>query len=162
MHSLNPSFDNSSRRDIFITIENKKLSSNRNSKSNSTMKYNLITSDKKKKNSKNSISSIEIYDKKKRQNGNDNKPNKQYNEINEKNEDAQTIINNSNSNIQNNNNYNLNINNINNINNYRESKGPTYLKYSPSKENNKMKKKEIIFKPDLNYEMLNNYKKIKK
>ena len=94
MHSLNPSFDNSSRRDIFITIENKKLSSNRNSKSNSTMKYNLITSDKKKKNSKNSISSIEIYDKKKRQNGNDNKLNKQYYEINEKNEDAQTIINN--------------------------------------------------------------------
>ena len=82
------------------------------------------------------------------------------NKKNSSNKNNNIIKNNSNSNIQNNNhNYNLNINNINNnINNYRESKGPTYLKYSPSKENNKMKKKEIIFKPDLNYEMLNNYK----
>ena len=93
MHSLNQDFDNSSRRDIIITIENKKLNYYRNSKTSSTMKYNLITSDKKKKNSKNSISSIEIYDKKKRQSGSDNRPNKQDNEDNGKNEDAQTIIN---------------------------------------------------------------------
>ncbi len=62
--------------------------------------------------------------------------------------------NNSNSNIQNNNYNNCNLNNNinNNINNNnRDSKGSSYLKYSPSKENNKIK--QIIFKPDLNYEM---------
>ena len=68
MHSLNPSLDNSSRRDINLTLENKRFTSNRNSKTNSVTKYNLLTSDKKKKNSKNSVSSIEIYGKKK-QNG---------------------------------------------------------------------------------------------
>ena len=68
IHSVNPSLDNSSRRDINLTLENKRFTSNRNSKTNSVTKYNLLTSDKKKKNSKNSISSIEIYGKKK-QNG---------------------------------------------------------------------------------------------
>ena len=63
--SINPSFDNSSRRDINLTLENKRFTSNRNSKENSATKYNLLTSDKKKKNSKNSVSSIEIYGKKK-------------------------------------------------------------------------------------------------
>ena len=57
--------DNSSRRDINITMENKRNTSNRNSKTNSNTKYNLLTCDKKKKNSKNSLSSIEIYGKKK-------------------------------------------------------------------------------------------------
>ena len=73
--SINPSFDNSSRRDINLTLENKRFTSNRNSKENSATKYNLLTSDKKKKNSKNSVSSIEIYGKKK-QNGIKNKINK--------------------------------------------------------------------------------------
>ena len=73
--SINPSFDNSSRRDINLTLENKRFTSNRNSKTNSAIKYNLITSDKKKKNSKNSVSSIEIYGKKK-QNGIKNKASK--------------------------------------------------------------------------------------
>ena len=65
IRSINPSLDNSSRRDINITMENKRNTSNRNSKTNSNTKYNLLTSDKKKKNSKNSLSSIEIYGKKK-------------------------------------------------------------------------------------------------
>ena len=44
-----------------------------------------------------------------------------------------------------------NINNNNIHNNYKENK------YSPNKENNKMKIKQIIFKPTLNYEKINNY-----
>ena len=63
IHSLNPSLDNSSRRDINITIENKKFTSNRNSKTNTATKYNLLTSDKKRKSNKNSLSSIEIFGK---------------------------------------------------------------------------------------------------
>ena len=50
-----------------------------------------------------------------------------------------------------NNNSKGNINNNNIHNNYKENK------YSPNKENNKMKIKEIIFKPTLNYEKINNY-----
>ena len=66
IHSLNPSFDNSSRREINFTTENKKFTIHVNSKANSVAKYNLLTSDKKKKNSKNTVSSIEIYGKKKK------------------------------------------------------------------------------------------------
>jgi len=50
-----------------------------------------------------------------------------------------------------NNNSKGNINNNNIHNNYKENK------YSPNKENNKMKIKQIIFKPTLNYEKINNY-----
>ena len=95
LHSLNPSFDNSSRREINFTVENKRFTSNRNSKTNSATKYNLLlTSDKKKKNSKNTLSSIEIYGKK-RQNGIKNKL-KKISIINgsDGNEEDQTIINN--------------------------------------------------------------------
>ena len=95
IHSLNPSLDNSSRRDINITVENKKITSNRNSKTNTATKYNLLTSDKKKKSSKNSLSSIEIYGKKK-QNGIKTKMNKisQNNSSNNvDNEEDVTIIN---------------------------------------------------------------------
>ena len=68
--SLNPSFDNSSRREINFTPENKRFTSNRNSKSSSDSKnLHIITSESKKKTgNKNSISSIEIYGKKKNQN----------------------------------------------------------------------------------------------
>jgi hypothetical protein len=90
MYSLNPSFDNSSRRDINISLENKKLNSNRYTISNSITKYNLITSDKKKKNSKNTISSIEIYGK--RMSKNINK--RRTMENNGENEEAITVINN--------------------------------------------------------------------
>jgi hypothetical protein len=90
MYSLNPSFDNSSRRDINISLENKKLNSNRYTLSNSITKYNLITSDKKKKNSKNTISSIEIYGK--RMSKNINK--RRTMENNGENEEAITVINN--------------------------------------------------------------------
>ena len=93
VHSLNPSFDNSSRRDINFTIENKRLSNNRNLKTNSGTKYNLITSDRKKINSKNSVSSIEIYENKNIQNRNNNKLNKTPNSSNGAIEDAQTVIN---------------------------------------------------------------------
>ena len=95
MDSLNPSFDNSSRREINFTDENKRFTSHKNSKTNSATKYNLLTSDKKKKNSKNTVSSIEIYGKKKK-NGIKNKI-KKINIINgsnyEGNEEDQTIIN---------------------------------------------------------------------
>ena len=67
IQSLNPSIDNSSRREINFTIENKKFTSNRNSNSASKNQI-LITSGKKNRNSnKNSISSIEIYGRKKNQ-----------------------------------------------------------------------------------------------
>ena len=56
INSFNSSFDNSSRRDINLSLENKSNSSNINSKTNSAIKYNLLTNDyKKKKNSKNSL-----------------------------------------------------------------------------------------------------------
>ena len=66
MPSLKPSFDNSSRREINFTPENKRFTSNRNSKSSSDSKnLHLFTSENKKKTLiKNSISSIEIYGKK--------------------------------------------------------------------------------------------------
>ena len=96
MHSLNPSFDNSSRRDINLTLENQRFTSNINSKTNSAAKYNLLTSDyKKKKNSKNSLSSIEIYGKK-NQKGLKNKiikKGKKKESITDDNMDDQTIIN---------------------------------------------------------------------
>ena len=92
LHSLNPSYDNSSRREINITIENKKLNSYRHSKSNSISKYNLITSDKKKKNSKNSVSSIEIYSKKKNKNANKKKKRKKMENDGENEEDL-TVVN---------------------------------------------------------------------
>ena len=96
MHSLNPSFDNSSRRDMNFTLENKRFTSNRNSKTNSATKSNLLTNDnKKKKNSKNSLSSIEIYGKK-NQKGFKNKINrrdKKKKNNSDDNMDDQTVIN---------------------------------------------------------------------
>ena len=98
MPSLNPSYDNSSRREINFTPENKRFTSNRNSKSSSGSKnLYLITSESKKKPvNKNSISSIEIYGKKKKQtpikNGME-RPTLQ-NGSNFKNDEDQTIINN--------------------------------------------------------------------
>lgn len=97
MPSLNPSFDNSSRREINFTPENKRFTSNRNSNSNSDSKnLKLITSENKKKTlNKNSISSIEIYGRKKNQNQIKNgmeRPTLQ-NGSNFENDEGQTIIN---------------------------------------------------------------------
>ena len=95
IHSLNPSFDNSSRRDIILSIENKKPTNYRNSKANNGSKNDLLTSDKKKKISKNSLSSIEIYGKKK-SNDIQNKMSKssQIKTYLVDNEEEQTVINN--------------------------------------------------------------------
>ena len=97
MPSLNPSFDNSSRREINFTPENKRFTSNINSKSsNDSKNLHLYTSGNKKKTLiKNSISSIEIYGKK-NQNPNKNgieRPTLQ-NGSNFENDEDLTIINN--------------------------------------------------------------------
>jgi hypothetical protein len=97
MPSLNPSFDNSSRREINFTPENKRFTSNRNSKSSSDSKnLRLFNSGNKKKTQiKNSISSIEIYGKKNQnpiKNGME-RPTLQ-NGSNFENDEDQTIVNN--------------------------------------------------------------------
>ena len=91
---INPSFDNSSRRDMNYPFENKIFFGKSNQKSNKELNSILIDSDKKKKiQNKNSLTSVEVY-------GKQNKKVKKkrtkliYNESNlGENEDIQTAIN---------------------------------------------------------------------
>ena len=93
INSMNSSSNNSSRRDINFTIENKNITKNRNSKETYTPKNYMLSNDKRQIYPKNSFTNIDIYDTKKGNNFNKKLNLLSHNKTNLDNEEEQTVVN---------------------------------------------------------------------
>ena len=94
IHSMYSSSNNSSRRDINLTIENKNITKNRNSKDSYTPKDKVLSNDKRKKYIKNDFTTIEIYEKKEESNFKKKLNLLSHNKTNLDNDEEQTVVNN--------------------------------------------------------------------